>query len=348
MLPPVDDDVLRDHPEFANLYSTLTNVMLNPDASTKHDPAAKERAAVREELDKLRLSTAKHHLLERAIATASPPEPKPKPRSTSSSSSNQLRQQRRPETGTAELPESLLDLLLVLPPLLDADASLPQDSAALLLSSPPLSDLDSLLPPLATLVSSNLHSWALSLARLTHPTTNPSYLHRHIPSLPKDYADLVDSLFAARQSLAAARLRALASLTQLFRCYTQSLVHLVRSLEAKHGVLARSVELRASDVSLRAQRTELEATHAAHRVAKELYSPQAVAALRSYANHLKDAKLRTAERVRSLQTELAEYGVGAAGDEGKEKTMREMARVYHGMRRQIEDVKQDLDRLQDG
>lgn len=292
---------------------------------------------------------AKHHLLERAIVTASPPEPKPRTRSTSSSSSsNQLRQQRRPDSAAAELPESLLDLLLLLPPLLGAETPPPPHSAALLLSSPPLSDLETLLPPLTALVSSNLHSWALSLARLTHPTTNPSYLHRHIPSLPKDHADLRESLTTARQSLATARLRTLASLTQLLRCYTQSLVHLVRTLEAKHGVLARSVELRASDVSLRAQRTELEATHVAHSVAKELYSPQSVAALRRYADHLKDAKLRTAERVRSLQTELAGYGVGPPGDESKEKTMREMTRVYRGMSRQVEDVKQDLDRLRDG
>lgn len=48
MLPPVDDDVLRDNPGFAALYSTLTNVLLNPDGSTGHDPAAKARAAVRE------------------------------------------------------------------------------------------------------------------------------------------------------------------------------------------------------------------------------------------------------------------------------------------------------------
>lgn len=48
MIPPVDIDVLGHNPEFANLYSTLTNVMLNPDGSTRHDPAAKERAAVRQ------------------------------------------------------------------------------------------------------------------------------------------------------------------------------------------------------------------------------------------------------------------------------------------------------------
>jgi len=48
MLPPVEDAVLRDNPEFASLYNTLTTAILNPNGSTKNDPAAKEREAVRE------------------------------------------------------------------------------------------------------------------------------------------------------------------------------------------------------------------------------------------------------------------------------------------------------------
>lgn len=48
MFPPVDEAVLQQNPDFANLYSKLTKVILNPDGSTKEDPAAKQRAAVRE------------------------------------------------------------------------------------------------------------------------------------------------------------------------------------------------------------------------------------------------------------------------------------------------------------
>lgn len=48
MFPPVEDSVLQNNPDFANLYSKLTNLVLNPDGSTKEDPRAKERAAVRE------------------------------------------------------------------------------------------------------------------------------------------------------------------------------------------------------------------------------------------------------------------------------------------------------------
>lgn len=48
MFPPVEDSVLQNNPDFANLYNKLTNLVLNPDGSTKEDPRAKERAAVRE------------------------------------------------------------------------------------------------------------------------------------------------------------------------------------------------------------------------------------------------------------------------------------------------------------
>jgi hypothetical protein len=48
MLPPVDETILQNNPEFAALYSRLTTSVLNPDGSTRNHPAAKERARVSE------------------------------------------------------------------------------------------------------------------------------------------------------------------------------------------------------------------------------------------------------------------------------------------------------------
>ena len=48
MFPPIDDAVLKNNPDFAALYNTLTTAILNPNGSTKHDASAKERDAVRE------------------------------------------------------------------------------------------------------------------------------------------------------------------------------------------------------------------------------------------------------------------------------------------------------------
>lgn len=49
MLPPVEEDVLQNNPEFAALYSTLTTAIINPDGTTKDDQsrAARDRNAVR-------------------------------------------------------------------------------------------------------------------------------------------------------------------------------------------------------------------------------------------------------------------------------------------------------------
>lgn len=367
MFPPVDECVLRNNPDFANLYNKLTNVILNPDGSTKDDPAAKERKRVKEvnpislmmtpktaltfssqELDKHRLKEAKKHLLTRAIATVSPPDQVS--RTTTGGRIGQhpprLQQQQKQQPS---LPEPLLDLLLLLPPLLDPSAPpLPPDSADLLLSSPPLSNLDDLLPDLAALLSSHIRSSALNLARITNPTTNPSYLHRHIPSLAQSAAALAQAESDAQHTLTTARLRTLAALTSLLDTYAASLARLIRALEAKHGVVARSLDLRATEVSLQAQRAQTDVETALHTSRGDIYSPEAVAALKSYSSHLRDARVRIGERIKVLKADLAEYGVGMKGGEGKERTMREMARVYREMGRQMEDTREDLERLQKG
>lgn len=50
MLPPVEEVVLQNNPEFAALYSTLSTAILNPDGTTKDDKShvARERDAVRQ------------------------------------------------------------------------------------------------------------------------------------------------------------------------------------------------------------------------------------------------------------------------------------------------------------
>jgi hypothetical protein len=248
----------------------------------------------------------------------------------------------------------LADLLVLLPPLLsattadddDAADSLDQESLELLLSSPPLSELESLLPELAALTSASLHSSALSVARVLHPTTNPSYLHRHIPSLPTALKALQDARKAAHEALSAARLRASATLLDLLDAYSTALALLLRALEDKHGPVARSLDLRATEVSLRARRMDVDVRAAAAELHAGVYPSEAVAALANYAAHLRDARMRAEESIKVRTAELAEYGVGVEGGAQKERMMREMARVHRDMTRQLEDTKRDLERLE--
>lgn len=48
MLLPIDDAVLQSNPRFEKLYNTITTSILNPDGSTKIDPPARQRDAVRQ------------------------------------------------------------------------------------------------------------------------------------------------------------------------------------------------------------------------------------------------------------------------------------------------------------
>ncbi|TLD33062.1 hypothetical protein PspLS_00646 [Pyricularia sp. CBS 133598] len=348
MLPPVEDAVLQENPEFATLYNTLTTAILNPDGSSKNDPSTKEREATRQKLKTHRLNAAKQHLLVHALSTATPPPPPSAPaRRTTSSSS-------RP-AAASELPEPLLDLLFLIPPLLNPtpEVEVLLADPTLLLTSPPLCDLPSLLPQLGDLVSASLHQAALSLARHTNPTTNPSYLHRHLPTLGPGITASHAALATAKAELSSERLAAATAVQKLLDLEAQALGSLARTLEAKHGASARSLELRAAEVALSARQGEAEAKAALYHARRNVYTPEAGEALEAYAAHLRDSKVRVFEACRARKAELAEYGVVEADDgEGgdvemgkKEKAMRDLASMYRDMGRQIKEVKRDLERL---
>ncbi|TPX07826.1 uncharacterized protein E0L32_010513 [Thyridium curvatum] len=366
MLPPIDEAVLQQNPDFAALYKTLTTAVLNDDGSTKADHSRKEREAVQKELQSHRLKSAKQHLLAQALSSATPPDAAAAKPPTAGPRRGPRAQLPTPAAATtptaADISPELLELLILLPQLLEEANTLPAESTALLLSTPPFSSLPDLLPQLAPLVSSTLHSAALSLARIANPTTNPSYLHRSIPALPSHAASLSGpALASAKSDLTTSRLKTAAAAADLLSAQTSVLTTLLRSVEAKHGTVARSLELRAEDVALAAQRAEVRADTALWTARRDVYSPAARSALRGYAAHLRDSTLRMEESLRTLEAQLGEYGVSAGGEgekgrrrdgsggggggEGKERTMREMARVYREMGKQLEEVRGDLERL---
>lgn len=245
---------------------------------------------------------------------------------------------------------------MLLPPLLTPCSELSPESTALLLSSPPLSDLPTFLTQLATLVSNTLHQSAVHLARVANPSTNPSYVHRSIPAIASHAASLASTITERKAELTRARLAAATELGSLLQEQTTVLAQLLRSLEAKHGPIARSLEFRATEAALTAQRQEAEAETALWLARRDTYTPEAARALANYGSHLRDAKARLSEAIHTLKSELEAYGVRAVteGDTaadgggkpgGKEKFMREMARVYRDMSRQMEEVRGDLERL---
>ncbi|KAI1406840.1 hypothetical protein F5Y13DRAFT_176226 [Hypoxylon sp. FL1857] len=362
MLPPIDEAVLKNNPDFERLYNTVTGSLLNVDGSTKsNDPAAKKRDAVRDELRAHRLKATKQHLIRCAIAAAATPEASTSSLAPSKQQQQQNQQPSQPRrtrsmqqnqqsrTSVSALPPEILDLLLLLPPFLSNARSMSNSSTALLLSRPPFSELNSLFPTLTATLSTTLSQQAKSLARVLNPHTNPSYIHRSIPTLASTTAALQASVSSSSNSLSRSRQRATHDLTIHLSQHARAVAQLIRVLESKHGPAARSAELRAADAGLETQVWALAAEALLWDARRTVYPPEAQRALANYRRHLGDARMRLADAIRVREIELEDYGVsiveGEVGDEAKERTMREMARVWREMETRLNEVRGDLDRL---
>lgn len=77
-----------------------------------------------------------------------------------------------------------------------------------------------------------------------------------------------------------------------------------------------------------------------------MYTPSTQTALRNYREHLRLSTQRLKERRRDAEAELQRYGVGVQGKEVKERTMREIARVWGAMGTECGEVERDLVKLQ--
>lgn len=242
---------------------------------------------------------------------------------------------------------------------------MPPTSLALLLSRPPFADLQTLFPTLTSTLSTTLTRQANALARVLNPNTNPSYIHRSIPTLPSTTTSLQDSLTTLTTQLSLSRQRATHDLTVHLSRHAQALSHLIRVLEAKHGPAARSAALRAEEAGLEAQTWGAAAEAVLWDARRTAYPKDAQRALANYRRHLGDARMRVADGMRVREAELGDYGVvgvgssSGVGGEGveadvetegtgetsKERTMREMARVWREMETRLNEVRGDLDRL---
>ncbi|KAK8078675.1 hypothetical protein PG996_004845 [Apiospora saccharicola] len=373
MLPPVDESVLTDNPDFEKLYKSLSTDILHPDGSTKKDAAAEERDAVRQELKEYRLRATRQHLLKQAIATAThqsatsqPAAPKQIPQHQRTRSHLTRATSNPATTGEGEagsssqkqLPPELVDLLLLLPDFLEKAPRqlLPQQTLRLLLSTPPFSDFPKHLGPLSALLSTHLTTQSVALTRVLHPTTNASFLHRHTVNLPVSTSHLTLQLATARRELTDARLRTTTTLLAHLDQHARALAILVRALEAKHGPAAHSTALRSQHACLEASLWAASLHLLLVETKGRVYPRGAGGALRNYRRHLRDAQMRLEDASRVRDRELQDYGVRLGDEEGdsdddenqmsvKERRMREMARIWREMEGRLVEIQADLDRL---
>lgn len=244
------------------------------------------------------------------------------------------------------LPPDLIELILLLSLQLSSSNHLTQPSLALLNSSPPYTSLQDYTPRISTLLSAHLQSQALALTRLLHPTTNSSFLHRKIPNLGPAITALQSSISEKKSALEAQRLALVPLTVRVLEAYRAGIELIIRILEQyKHGQLARHVKSKSEFLSLEAQQLSFDTKILHQNALGAIYTPEVVQALRNYSEHLRDGRARLEQRQRDAERELERYGVGRQGGEGKEKVMREIARVYGEMQGQIKEVKRDLERL---
>lgn len=96
------------------------------------------------------------------------------------------------------------------------------------------------------------------------------------------------------------------------------------------------------------ENVELNAREKAIKGEKMVYNPQVVEALGRYKENLRDAKDRMMDRKKQAERVLLGYGIGRREEEGgkeKEKVMKEIARVYGELNKEVRDVGRDVERL---
>ncbi|KAL5323966.1 hypothetical protein ACEPPN_008508 [Leptodophora sp. 'Broadleaf-Isolate-01'] len=123
----------------------------------------------------------------------------------------------------------------------------------------------------------------------------------------------------------------------------------IRTLEqTTHGSLSRHLKARSEYLALKAAQVLYEAKSKREKGEKVVYTDEVQGALENYVRELRSGRERGRERKREAERVLWGYGVGrreGEGGEEKEKVLREVARVYGELVREVEEVGRDVKKL---
>ncbi|EAW25066.1 uncharacterized protein NFIA_105540 [Aspergillus fischeri NRRL 181] len=155
----------------------------------------------------------------------------------------------------------------------------------------------------------------------------------------------------------AARARMAITAAKVLETRAEILKHTVVLLErVKHGALSRATKAKAEHLALVAQGVEAKLSIIKLDTAATLYTPEVVTALDRYRQHLRESRQRLEEKQRKVLEELKGYE-GVDSTEAHEPSarsnkehfesgpMREIARRYGSLVKEIEAVKLEIQRL---
>ncbi|GAB1192306.1 hypothetical protein APSETT444_001497 [Aspergillus pseudonomiae] len=352
MLPPCDPAILENNPQFKRLYQNLTTNLLNPDASTRANHAQPARKAVLEELQNCRTRHMKKQIKKQTLRQlAFDPD--------------------------CDISDDYRDTIAIISLYLDSSSNqLDLDGAdvdgadVLSLLTPDIdkfySDLPALIKPFSNAISSSLG--ALRLIANAGDASNPSSAessrprtraHQSMMRAPASLSpQLEDRLRKLRQKqlseLPAARTRMAATAGEVLATRAAVLERTVVLLErAKHGALARATKAKAEHLATVARGVEGKLRMTKLDICATIHTPETIAALSRYRQHLQGTRERLVERKASALEELNAYEVDDSGvndravTRGRSATgpIREITRQYGDLIREIEDVRSEIERL---
>ena len=210
---------------------------------------------------------------------------------------------------------------------------------------------------ISPLLGREMEATTTELNRLVPPSDRKTQPPTRNARLPDYIAAQRASIAKQQQALSTTHLALTSVSAQYLQAYRALLTAIIESLERTlHGSLARHVRARAEQLSLvalgMAQKSSILRTEAM----RDLYPPEAVEALRAYSVELGDVRGRIGERMRNLEDVLAEYegndGEEDTGEEvdgkGRAVVMVEIARRYRRCLAELEVVKKEVERLEEG
>lgn len=327
MLHPVEDSVLKNNPKFAALHATLTNSLLKSDGSTRNHANLREYEAAAQELKTLQTCSIKYNLIKQSLMTLDPS-------MTISKSAN------------TALSEDLLEIITLLS--LQLSSPLPPSTVQTLSASHTLSILPEYIPNISELISRYLQNQAIFLVRLMHPTANASFLHRSIPKLENKVQTLQQSVASKKEALEKDRLKLISQACAVLTSYQTATALVIQMLEStKHSQHSRASKSHAEFVATTSVSELWKVRIMAAKAKGMVYNEETKDALRNYQIHLNDAQLRLEQKKRDVERVLWGYGIGREGEEGARKVavMKEVARVWVGVNREVEEMRRDLEKL---
>jgi len=137
----------------------------------------------------------------------------------------------------------------------------------------------------------------------------------------------------------------------VLQAYQNATTLTIQILEtSKHGSLSleRHYQTKITYLAQLVERVRLEAMEKKGKGERMVYTDEVRGALGEYVRHLRDGRERLRERRKGAERELWGYGVGREEEgegTGKEKVMREIARVEGELIREVGEVGRDVERL---